>query len=394
MTHSGEADVLVIGAGIVGSACARACALAGLRTLIVERDVAHGGATAAAMGHVVLMHDSPAQWALTRYGQELWRAVGLPEEAEYREPGTLWLAADGEEMDEVERKHNFLLENDTPGEILTASALREAEPHLRAGLAGALLVPRDAVLKPPVAAAAFLAEAEAQGARRIYGDVTHAAHGEVSLADGRGFRAPVIVLATGAALELLPRPDSGLDLVRKRKGHLLLTEPCPSPCLVRHQLVELGYLKSAQAGTGDSVACNIQPRSGGQLLVGSSRQFDDEDPAVRPEMLARMLARAVEYLPALAALPTLRAWTGFRAATPDKLPLIGPALSISGDETLHLATGHEGLGITTSLATAELLVDGLLGRPSAIARAPYLPARIVTGFQALAPQGPTLFQKK
>jgi D-hydroxyproline dehydrogenase subunit beta len=78
-------------------------------------------------------------------------------------------------------------------------------------------------------------------------------------------------------------------------------------------------------------------------------------------------------MPNLARLSTIRAWTGFRAATPDKLPLIGPW---PGDPTLFLATGHEGLGITTSLATARLLVDQIARRKSAIPVEPYLPSRI------------------
>ena len=65
-------------------------------------------------------------------------------------------------------------------------------------------------------------------------------------------------------------------------------------------------------------------------------------------------------------------WTGFRAATPDKLPLIGPYL---GDETVWLATGHEGLGITTALVTAELVAAGLTGGKPTLAPEPYLPGR-------------------
>jgi glycine/D-amino acid oxidase-like deaminating enzyme len=184
------------------------------------------------------------------------------------------------------------------------------------------------------------------------------------------------VLATGTALDLLERVGgdcADLPLVRKRKGHLLITDRYPG--LVRHQLVELGYLKSAHASTADSVACNVQPRATGQLLIGSSRQFGDEDLDVRPELLARMMARATEYLPVLAGLSSVRVWTGFRAATEDKLPLIG--LASPRDASLYLATGHEGLGITTSLATAELLVDQIVGRPSKIAPEPYLPSRFV-----------------
>ncbi len=57
------------------------------------------GATAAGMGHIVVMDDSEAQFALTRYSQQLWRELALPASAEYRETGTLWIAADGEEME-------------------------------------------------------------------------------------------------------------------------------------------------------------------------------------------------------------------------------------------------------------------------------------------------------
>ena len=64
--------------------------------------------------------------------------------------------------------------------------------------------------------------------------------------------------------------------------------------------------------------------------------------------------------------------TCFRAATPDKLPLIGPC---PGGDGVWLATGHEGLGITTSLGTAKLLVDQILGRRPAIPWDPYLPER-------------------
>ena len=89
-------------------------------------------------------------------------------------------------------------------------------------------------------------------------------------------------------------------------------------------------------------------------------------------MLSAMLARAAEYMPALNGLAAIRVWTGFRAATPDKLPLIGPT---AVDSTLWLATGHEGLGITTSLGTAALIAAQATGTKPPIAAEPYLPAR-------------------
>jgi glycine/D-amino acid oxidase-like deaminating enzyme len=85
-----------------------------------------------------------------------------------------------------------------------------------------------------------------------------------------------------------------------------------------------------------------------------------------------MLSRAFQYLPELKNLSGIRAWTGFRAATPDKLPLIGPWPE---DPTIYLATGHEGLGVTTSIGTGRILCDQILGKQSAIPFEPYLPSR-------------------
>jgi glycine/D-amino acid oxidase-like deaminating enzyme len=127
--------------------------------------------------------------------------------------------------------------------------------------------------------------------------------------------------------------------------------------------------------SADSVAFNVQPRKNGQMLIGSSRQFGAEHKEVDQEIMQRMLQRAQEYLPALAQTSAIRAWTGFRAATPDKLPLIGPW---PADPSIYLATGHEGLGIATSLGTARLLADQLAGKRSAIAIEPYLPSRIAS----------------
>jgi len=77
-------------------------------------------------------------------------------------------------------------------------------------------------------------------------------------------------------------------------------------------------------------------------------------------------------MPGLAPMSAVRTWTGFRAATPDKLPLIGPW---PGDKSLFLATGHEGLGITTSLGTARILADQITGAKTQIPVEPYLPSR-------------------
>ncbi len=366
-------DVAIIGAGIVGAACAYELAQAGLSVVVIESDVIGGGATAVGMGHIVVMDDSEAQFALTRLSQQLWQALlpVLPRTVEYETCGTLWVAADEEEMQEVRRKLAFYQARGVAAEILDAKQLAEAEPNLREGLAGALLVNDDAVSYPPCAALWLLERAQALGAVLQQGQRVVALERDgVRLVDGSRVVAKQIVNAAGSW-----SPELTLGIaVKKRKGHLVITDRYPG--FVRHQLVELGYLKSAHSLTTDSVAFNVQPRATGQLLIGSSRQYDDESREVNTAMLTKMLKRAVEYMPRLAKLSTLRVWTGFRAATPDKLPLIGP-MSVP-KENVWLATGHEGLGITTSLATARLLADQMCGRASAIPVEPYLPARYST----------------
>jgi D-hydroxyproline dehydrogenase subunit beta len=369
---SSSFDAVVTGAGIVGAACALELASAGMHVAVIERRGIGSGATAAGMGHIVVMDDSEAQFALTSYSQSLWQTLApeLPASVEYECTGTIWVAADDEEMAEVRRKFAFYTARGIPVEVLDAQSLAEAEPNLRRPLAGGLRVISDAVLYPPCAAGYLLEKAkqEQQALELILDqDVVAIGSGLVVLRDGTQIHSPIIINATGSfAPELTP----GIA-IKKRKGHLIITDRYPD--FLHHQLVELGYLKSAHSSTADSVAFNVQPRKTGQLLIGSSRQYGAENSGIDRDIVSAMIERAALYMPQLANLSALRVWSGFRAATPDKLPLIGP----TEDASVFLATGHEGLGITTSLATARLLADHLLGRASAIPLDPYLPSRLV-----------------
>ena len=365
-------DILILGAGIVGASCARECAAAGLRVGIIEPGVPGGAASAAGMGHLVVMDDSPAQLALSKFSRELWRVLKheLPPQVEYEQRGTLWVAADAEEMDEVLAKHSIYGSMDVVSEVLDEAALREAEPNLRRGLAGALRVPHDAVIYPPAATGYFLASALRQNPNRpakLLRGVrpVKAADGVVTLQDGTRIAAGKIVIATGVDTTLVPWLN-----VQRRKGHLVITDRYPG--FVHHQLVELGYLKSAHKSTEDSVAFNVQPRQSGQLLIGSSRQYGDLSSETDPAMLRRMMERAVEYLPSLQSVSVLRVWTGFRAAMPDKLPVIGP----TPDPSVLIAMGFEGLGITNAPGTARLILSYILQQEFPIDPTPYMPSAV------------------
>ena len=361
-------DVIILGAGIVGGACAYECASAGLRVAVVEPEVTAAGVTAAGMGHLVVMDDSPAQLALTHYSRDRWRELRetLPSGVEFEECGTLWVAADEEEMQAVFAKQKTYAARGVKSEVLDERGLRQAEPNLRDGLAGALRVPEDAVIYPPAAAGNFLANAQRMGAKLFFGKrAVEAANGTVVLEDSTRLNAGSIVIATGTDVSLCPSAT-----VHRRKGHLAITDRYPG--VLHHQLVELGYLKSAHSITEDSVAFNVQPRKTGQLLIGSSRQYGDLSAGTEPQMLRKMLDRAVEYMPMLGGLSVIRVWTGFRAATPDKLPLIGP----TADSSVLLAMGFEGLGITNAPGAARLILHHVTQAKVALDPQPFLPSRV------------------
>ncbi len=368
-TGSGHFDAVIAGAGVVGAACAWQLARVGLSVGIVDAHFVASGATAAGMGHIVAMDDSEAQFRLTAWSRQLWRELAkeLPAAAEYRECGTLWVAADDEEMAQAELKRDYALAHGVEATVLSAKQLAHLEPQLRPDLQGGLLVPGDGVVYAPLAARWMLARAMQRGAVYRAGVAIESLQdSEARLSDGSRWSAKALVNAAGIdAARLSP----GLP-IQPRKGHLAITDRAPG--FITHQIVELGYVKSAHSQRTDSVAFNLCPRPTGQILIGSSRQFGVADAAVERPMLEAMLRRALTYMPALRELSAIRCWTGFRAATPDNLPLIGPHPKLPG---VWVAAGHEGLGITTCLGTARLLSAMITGNQCAIPAAPYLPSR-------------------
>jgi len=360
-------DAIVVGGGIVGCACAYYLSQSFKRVLVIEPGPIGGGATAAGMGHIVVMDDSPAQFALTRYSQLLWNELysQMPSTCEVRETGTMWVAADDEEFSHVEGKRRFYEANGVKAEVLDAQSLHSAEPNLKEGMVGGLRIPGDSVIYPIAAAGWLLDEAKRNGAEVRQGKSVSKLDGHsVELQDGSRIESDYVVNAAGGHA---PDLNPGLA-IEPRKGHLVITDRYPG--FVHHQLIELGYLKSAHEMSSESVAFNAQPRATGQLLLGSSRQFVGWNSEIDRKLVAKMVQRAALYMPGITDLQGIRIWTGFRATTPNKLPIIGP---MATDPTILIAAGHEGLGITTSVATGRLIADFATGAKSQIDHSPFLP---------------------
>jgi glycine/D-amino acid oxidase-like deaminating enzyme len=363
-------DVAIVGGGIVGCACARAASRAGLRVGVFEGGRIGAGATAAAMGHLVTIDDDPAEFALARLSMALWREWAGWHAIERRATGTLWLAETTAQRDAAHAKLARLRDAGLAADWLAPDALHAAEPRLARDLAGALRVPGDEVAFGPELAARLADDVRAAGGRvEEMRPVAALRDDGLRLADGTRVSAGHVLLAAGCDSARLWPGDAPLPL-RPRKGQLAITDRYPG--YVRHALVELGYIDAAQGDADESVAFNVQPRASGQVLLGSSRSFSDAAPDIDARLMARMVRRAQRFLPDIGTLQVLRCWAGFRPATPDGRPVIG---RIPGRARLWVATGHEGLGLTTATGTASIWLDLLLGRPPAIDPAPFSPMR-------------------
>jgi D-hydroxyproline dehydrogenase subunit beta len=359
-------DAIVVGAGIIGAAVADALSAAGFRVLVIDQQFAASGVTSAGMGHIVVMDDSPAQLALTSWSRSLLldQAAGLSAACELDRCGTLWIAEDETQLEIAAAKGRMLREHGVGAELIDGEDLARAEPNLRRGLAGALLVPDDVVVYPPGLCAFLLHRAVSRGARLIRGTAVRSMSARAVTTEEAVLHAEFIVNAAGTAA---PQLTPGLPIV-PRRGHLVITDRHPGFC--HHQLVELGYMQSAHDMTAQSVAFNVQPRATGQVLIGSSRELVGFDQRINRDIVSAMLERALHFMPSIGGLSGMRIWMGFRPATPDKLPLIGQTSA-----GVWIAAGHEGLGITTALGTGRLIADLMQERTSQVDPAPFAPDR-------------------
>ena len=359
-------DSIVIGGGIIGAACAYELQQRGQKVLVIDANTPGTGATAACMGHVVVMDDSPSMLQFSSYSRKLWSELcpQLPENCEDIMCGTMWVAEDEEELEEARKKMDLYESAGVECELLSSSGLAKHEPNLKSGLAGALRVKGDRVVYPTNVVRYLLRNIKVLSNSQVV-DISE---NEVKVENGDKYFAQHIIVAAGVLTAKL----LGLPLIPK-KGHLVITERYPN--FANHQIIELGYIKKAHSATSDSTAFNIQPRKTGQMIIGSSREFSGYDKGINKKLLSEMLERASYFMPGIRKLKALRVWTGLRPATEDGVPYIG----YLKNKKVFVCAGHEGLGITTSLASAKMIAAQVFGEDTEIDNQPYCPERLYRG---------------
>ena len=259
-------DAIVVGAGIVGAACALALRERGMDVALVDAASPGSGVTAAGMGHLVALDESAAELDLCLLSLGLWRTFldAHPGVGQAQHCGTLWVAENEHQMHEALLRAERLGARGRHADIVTPAQLRALEPALRPGVCGGVRIASDSVVYPP-AVADFLARqlVALGGALHLGQRVQRVGRGEIILANGDALAAAHVVVAAGVQVrQLLPEVP-----VAPRKGHLAITDRYPGT--LQHQVVSMNYGQAAAGDDALAVAANVQPRVTGQWLIGS-----------------------------------------------------------------------------------------------------------------------------
>ncbi|MCT9009565.1 NAD(P)/FAD-dependent oxidoreductase [Streptomyces rhizosphaerihabitans] len=370
-------DVVIVGAGMVGAACALYAARAGLAVAVVDRGPVAGGTTGAGEGNLLVSDKEPGpELDLALLSGRLWAdlAEERAEAIEYEAKGGVVVAPTPESLAALEA---FAAGQRTAGvltEPVATDQLHDLEPYLAPGLAGAVHYPQDTQVMPALAAAHLL---RASGARLLTGrtvtEVLRARDGSVrGVRTDRGdLYAPAVVNAAGTwGAEVASLAGVTLPVL-PRRGFVLVTEPLPRR--VRHKVYAADYVADVAS---DSAALQTSPvvegTAAGPILIGASRERVGFDRSFSLPVVRELAEGATRLFPFLSQVRALRTYLGFRPYLPDHLPAIGPDPRAPG---LFHACGHEGAGIGLSTGTGQLIAQVLAGRTPDLDLAPFRPDR-------------------
>ena len=378
--------VVVVGAGIVGAACAFELAAAGIPTVVLDRAEVGAGTTSRGEGNILLSDKGPgAELALAVLSRQRWLQLGaeLGTDALELDPkGGLVVAPTEAAMGALAA---FATTQRAAGvTVEDVAEPRDLEPHLADDLHGARYYPEDMQVQPVLAAAALLA-----AARRLGADYRPRSEVTAAVCDGSGrltgvrtvtggvaavVGAEVVVNAAGPWGGVVGERLGAPIPVLPRRGFILVTEPVPP--LVRHKVYSADYVDSVgSSGEGLETSSVVEWTRGGTILIGASRERVGFDATLSPGTVARLARSATRMLPSLRELALMRVYRGFRPYCPDHLPVVGPDPRCP--QVVH-ACGHEGAGIGLATGTALIVRDHVTGAAGLTERfTELLPDRLV-----------------
>ena len=383
-TTTQTADVLVIGAGIVGASVAYHAVRAGLRVAVVDRGGPAAGTSSACEGNILVSDKEPgAELELAMLSRRLWDRIADdlgPQAFEFDAKEGVVVATSEAAAGALRA---FAAKQRAAGiEVadVDPAGLRELEPNLSRDVAGGAHYPQDAQVQPMLATAHLLARARGLGASVHLGTTVT---GFTKTSDGRvtgvatasptlpTLSARWVVNAAGTwAGEVAALADAPIPIL-PRRGFLLVTEPLPKAIV--HKVYTADYVANVASSDADlQTSVVVEGTPSGTVLIGASRERVGFERTFSAAVIRRLAAQVVELFPFLADVSLMRTYLGFRPYCPDHLPVIGEDPRASG--LIH-AAGHEGAGIGLSAATGHLIAQLAAGIPTDLDLGPFRPDR-------------------
>jgi glycine/D-amino acid oxidase-like deaminating enzyme len=357
------ADVLIIGAGVIGASIAFHLTRHGIKPLLLDKSDPAAGSSGACDGLVFLQSKKPGlHLKLALESRKRFDALVdiLGKSIEFKNTGGMCLIESDAELNAMRL---FVEEQRRTGlevELIEGGEARRREPCLSEKVIAATFSALDSQVNPYALTFAFLRAAKSSGARIMTGEAVKGIErvsGKTKGVFTENYRisAPVVVNAAGAQAAEVGR-IAGLEVpITPRRGQILVTEALPP--LLRHCLISAQYVaakfKPELAATG-VMGFSLEQAESGNILIGSTREFVGFDRRTTFDGIRMIASRIVSVIPALVRVSVIRTFGGLRPYTPDGLPILG---KVAGLEGFIMAAGHEGDGIALSAITGELIAD-------------------------------------
>jgi glycine oxidase len=369
LPRSTRYDAVVIGAGLIGLACAWRAARRGLSVLVIDRAARPGaGSSGVAAGMLAPVTEADfGEESLLRvnlagrmrwpaFAAELEERTGLP--TGYRDTGALVVAADRDDAESLRRLHEFQLALGLQAEWLPPGACRRLEPGLSPRIAGGILAHGDAQADPRATARALAAVVDELELGMEVEAIEHARGRVTGVRTAAGtIECGAVVVAAGAWSPGLA-PDGVGPPVRPVKGQIL-------------ELRVRGGMDEPLARIVRTPRCYLLARGDGRVVLGATVEEQGFDTTVTADGVYRLLEAAWEVLPEVGELELVEAHAGLRPGTPDNGAVVGPGEL----EGLVWATGHWRNGVLLAPLTGDAVADLLAGGSPPDELAPLSPAR-------------------
>jgi len=362
-----EAEVVVVGGGVVGSATAYFLARAGKNVVLVEKGSKGGEASSANAAFVWSVTRKPGiDIRLAMHSISIHKQLKeeLAMDVEYEQCGGLMIIDDPQQLPFIEAHLQARAQDGYPLEMVDAKQVMELEPNLAPEkILGAVYSAIDGKTNPIYLVIALNRGAEQIGARlchytEVRGIEVSGGKVEGVVTDKGTIKTNTVVNAAGSWASFIGEMVDINVPVSPFQMAILVTEQLP-PC-VFHALMGGNYMVEEDSGKGGSLGCALvmSQQAAGNLLLGASWRRIGYDKRTNRDEIERIAGINVEAMPMLKNVRIIRSYANFFPYTEDDLPILG---QVEGVDGFIMASGHGGHGICLGPGSGKLIQELICG---------------------------------